>query len=222
MNHRILVLVVFALSFLNGCGEDNSTNPIDIKNGTVKIGTQVWMLKNLDVDHYRNGDSIPEVRDSLLWKNLTSGAWCYYNNDPANGAVYGKLYNWYAVNDPRGIAPSGWHVPSFQEWDILTKYLGGKAGCGAKLKEQGILHWNSPNEGSTNSSGFSALPGGKRINDWEEYYIFGSLGYFGSWWTSNDNGEERTYIRFLSYSDSLFFHNFGDLEDGYSVRCIKD
>ena len=113
------------------------------------------------MSHYRNGDSIPEVTDPNIFDTLTTGAWCNYNNDPANEAIYGKLYNWYSVNDPRGLAPQGWHVPADSEWTILTTFLGGSAIAGSALKDTSSL-WGSPNTGSTNSSGFSGLPGGYR------------------------------------------------------------
>ena len=99
---------------------------------TVKIGTQIWMTRNLDIDHYRNGDLIPEVTDQDEWVNLTSGAWCCYDNDPANSEIYGKLYNWFTVNDPRGLAPDGWHIPTDTEWKTLAGFLGGEAVAGKK------------------------------------------------------------------------------------------
>src|SRR5690242_1829855 len=118
-----LVAIIFVLIFIYGCKKGNSTT----SNGgggvpSVTIGNQVWMLKNLDVTTYRNGDPISQVTDSTQWVGLTTGAWCYYNNDPANNVVYGKLYNWYAVNDPRGIAPLGWHIPTDAEWTTLSTF----------------------------------------------------------------------------------------------------
>lgn len=127
---------------------------------TVLIGDQCWMMENLKVTHYRNGDPIPHVTDGVTWGNLTSGAYCNYNNDEGNVATYGRLYNWYAVDDSRNIAPAGWHVPSDAEWQTLVDYLGGDAVAGGKMKEAGTTHWASPNTGATNESGFTALPGG--------------------------------------------------------------
>src|ERR1035437_4904310 len=136
------------------------TPPVSIPS--VTICTQSWMLKNLDVSTYRNGDLIPEVTDGSAWSALTAGAWCWYNNDSAtNASTYGKLYNWYAVNDPRGLAPTGWHVPSDAEWTTLSTCLGGNAVAGGAMKETGTTHWTSPNTGATNSSGFTGLPGGR-------------------------------------------------------------
>jgi uncharacterized protein (TIGR02145 family) len=127
---------------------------------TVVIGTQQWTDKNLDVLTYRNGDLIPQVKDSTAWAALTTGAWCYFNNDPSGyGAIYGKIYNWYAVNDPRGLAPLGWHIATSDEFETLRNALGGSAVAGGKLKTAGTGRWISPNTGATNESGFSALPG---------------------------------------------------------------
>ena len=144
---------------------------------SVTICSQVWMLKNLDVSKYRNGDDIPQVTDATTWANLTTGAWCYYENNTANGTVYGKLYNWFAVNDPRGLAPSGWHIPSQAEWVTLQNCLGNDPG--GKVKETGTAHWNPPNTGATNSSGFTALPAGSRSNS---NGVFEGIGGGTTWW----------------------------------------
>jgi len=147
---------------------------------TVTIGTQVWMTKNLDVTTFRNGDPIPQAKTDAEWQRAGKNqqpAWSYYNNDPANGAKYGKLYNWYAVNDLRGLAPKGWHVPSDDEWTILHDYLGSDAG--AKMKSK--TGWNENGNG-TNSSGFSGLPGGGR-NDGGAVNGIGHVGY---WWSSSE------------------------------------
>ncbi|MEI6089274.1 MAG: FISUMP domain-containing protein [bacterium] len=185
----------------------------------VVIGTQTWMCKNLDVDHYRNGDEIPQVTDSIAWVNLTSGAWCYYNNDPALGAVYGKLYNWYAVNDSRGLAPDGWHVPSDEEWTTLSDYLGGESVAGGKLKEAGTTHWLSPNTGATNETGFSALPGGSRHYN---YGWFGNIGFGGDWWSSTEGITSHPWSRALNLAESGIYKEDNYQASGFSVRCIKD
>ena len=124
----------------------------------VIIGRQVWTSENLSVEHYRNGDVIPQVQDTDEWSKLTTGAWCYYDNNSENGNIYGKLYNWHAVNDPRGLAPEGWHIPSDAEWTDLTDYLGGAKVVGSEMKA--IELWEYQRKGTTNSSGFSAFPGG--------------------------------------------------------------
>jgi uncharacterized protein (TIGR02145 family) len=196
----------------------------------VKISNQVWMCKNLDVDHYRNGDIIPQVTDPTAWNNLTSGAWCYYNNDSAMGAIYGKLYNWYAVNDPRGLAPSGWQVPSDSVWKTLEMNLGMSqaeadktdwrgTNEGGKLKETGTLHWLSPNTGATNESDFTALPGGYR--NWDG--TFDTFKNRGCWWVSTGYDATRAWYRILDYTHTSIFSHWGaSKNDAHSVRCVKD
>jgi uncharacterized protein (TIGR02145 family) len=177
----------------------------------------------LNVDRYANGDLIPQVTDPTAWTALTTGAWCWYNNDSANGFIYGKLYNYYALVDPRGIAPSGYHVPSDAEWTILTDYLGGETGAGGPLKKvgEGFCTWNSPNTGATNTTGFTALPGGYR--DWFDGSFVSSHTY-GFFWSSTEVDFETTnaYLRFMSnvHADVIFalIHK----NEGLSVRLIKD
>jgi len=185
----------------------------------VKIGSQKWMNTNLAVSHYRNGEKIAQVKDSATWANLTTGAWCWYNNDPANDSGYGKLYNWYAVHDPRGLAPTGWHIPTGPEWDSLNAFL--STNVGGKLKDTGTIEggtglWYAPNRGATNKTGFTALPGGFR-------YFFGEFRYVGRigiWWNSSDPIAYDSY--FLSYKSVNLLGYISRKSDGYSVRCIKD
>jgi len=183
----------------------------------ITIGTQVWKTKNLNVDHYRNGDSIPQVTDPTAWANLKTGAWCYYNNDPNNGTIYGKLYNWYAVNDSRGLAPSGWHVPSDNEWTTLSSYLGGNNVAGGKLKEAGTSHWQSPNTDATNETGFSALPAGGLDNGNSTFWGIGSD---GRCWSSTDYPPSVTWVFNFEWAGTG--NAVSDKECGSSVRCIKD
>ena len=185
----------------------------------VTIGGQVWMQKNLNVCKYRNGDDIPQVQDRTEWYALTTGAWCYYANNTANGPVYGKLYNWYAVNDPRGLAPAGWHVPSDVEWTTLTTFLGGELFAGNKMKA--TTGWTlTSGITNTNSSGFTGLPGGYRFNDGEFYYV-GNNGY---WWSSLEAGTTDLWNRYLGYfyGDVGRGRNNSNKNSGYSVRCLKD
>lgn len=185
----------------------------------VQIGQQLWMDKNLEVETYRNGDVIPQVTDAKEWAALKTGAWCYHSNNKANGVIYGKLYNWYAVNDPRGLAPKGWHIPSKEEWTTITTFLGGIGVAGGKMKATGLSLWNSPNFGATNESGFSGLPGNTRYNN---IGTFGDLGSFGIWWTAiGENGGAWHY--YLNNTTEIFYRGWEtNLESGYSVRCIKD
>jgi uncharacterized protein (TIGR02145 family) len=204
---------------------NDSTMVTDIDGNTyptVKICDQTWMAKNLDVARYRNGDPIPQVTDHSQWLNLTTGAWCWYNNDSATyGSVYGRLYNWYAVNDPRGLAPEGWHIPSDGEWTTLTECLGGDSIAGGKMKEVGTSHWNSPNTGATNISGFSALPGGYvNINQFQ----FSGLGEDGEWWSSSEFSNTKAWYRFI-YNTTSNLNKGADWvmkTYGFSVRCVKD
>lgn len=185
----------------------------------IEIGTQKWMDKNLDVVTYRNGDVIPQVTDASEWYSLTTGAWCYYNNDPANGAIYGKLYNWYAVNDSRGLAPKGWHIPTIGEWDILSNFLGGDAVAGGKMKSTGIIRWNSPNTDATNESGFTGFPGGYRGSGGG----YGSLGNEGYWWSATMADGTTSLSRALNNHNGVLSRYWGsEVHSGFSVRCIRD
>jgi uncharacterized protein (TIGR02145 family) len=171
-----------------------------------------WMPANLNVTTYRNGDSIPQVTNPAQWAALTTGAWCYYNNDPANGLVYGKLYNWYAVNDPRGLAPLGWHIPTDAEW---TSFCSG-IGCGV-LKETGTAHWRNPNIGATNYNGFRALPGGIVNGGY-----FCCIGTSGIWWTSTPAASGNAWNRSLFYNGIDLNAGWCGKNLGLSVRCIKN
>ena len=198
---------------------------------TVTIGTQVWMAENLKVTHYRNGDAIPNETDGGTWAGLTTGAYCEYNNDVNNLAVYGRLYNWYAVADSRNIAPMGWHVPSDAEWKQLEMFLGmsqaeadaiggrgGAVNVGGKLKETGTTHWLSPNTGATNESGFSGLPGGYRSYD-GTYDGIGNDAYF---WSSTEGSSNYAWGRSLHYFYSGVARGSNYKQYGFSLRCVRD
>ena len=211
---------------------NTTTNSLEAKNSsgwvalsssfvalpTIVIGTQQWMEKNLDVLTYRNGDIIPQVTDPTAWAALTTGAWCYYNNDVANGAIYGKLYNWYAVNDARGLAPLGWHVPTDAEWTTLETTLGGESVAGGKMKTTGTTRWVAPNTDATNESGFAGLPGGNRINNGTFSYV----GFFGFWWSSTEDDTTSAWDRVLFYSNGLILRDGSSKKSGFSVRCLRD
>lgn len=181
------------------------------------IGTQIWAAKNLDVSTFRNGDQIPETKTNEEWKaagkNKTP-AWCYYENDPAFGKILGKLYNWYAVNDSRGLAPSGWHVPSDAEWTTLTNYLGGEIVAGTKMKNQSGWYKNG---NGTNESGFAGFPGGYR----KANGVFVVCGFYGYWGDSTEH-IIGVFVRGLSFNGGdVFRDNYGK-QCGLSYRCIKD
>lgn len=187
---------------------------------SVTICSQKWMDKNLDVTTYRNGDTIAYVTDPITWAALTTGGWCYYNNDPSTNATYGKLYNWYAVTDPRGLAPAGWHMPSDAEWATLETCLGGFSVAGGKMKVTGTTTWISPNAGATNTSGWAGLPGGTRRYD---DGTFTSIGNLGGWWSSTETASATgAWYRslFFNTSDVSRFSTFKRY--GFSVRCLRD
>ena len=198
---------------------------------TVVIGTQTWMKQNLKVANYRNGDPIPTGLTNAAWQVATTGAYAIYNDAPANESVYGKLYNWYAVADPRGLCPTGWHVPSDAEWITLEAsqgmlasdlYLTGGRGSaqnvGGKLKEIGLTLWASPNTGATNSSGFTGLPGGFRSPNG----TYNGIGYNGFWWSAKQYSSSDAFNHSLYYNNSFVGRGWFSKTYGCSVRCIKD
>ena len=193
--------------------------PVNFEMGKpVMIGTQTWNANNLNLDHFRNGDIIPEAKTAEEWiaaGNSERAAWCHYNIDRTNGEKYGKLYNWYAVNDKRGLAPAGWHVPSDEEWTILSTFLGGEDVAGKKMKS--TSGWNDNGNG-TNSSGFSGLPGGRRDDDGSFRYG-GSNGY---WWSASESNKTNAWYRPLSYNYSILVRPSYYKSYGFSVRCVKD
>lgn len=207
------VLILSISLLLSSCQKEPSYTS-DIPG--VKIANQTWTLKNLDVITYRNGDIIPHITEMSKWDSLTTGAWCYYKNDSSNNSSYGKLYNWYVVNDPRGLAPEGWHVPSKDEWTKLIAVLGGDSLAGGKMKA--LTLWNGPNVGATNESGFTGLPGGLR----ESFGSFYDLGVRGYWWFSKEHDAGTAVERNLSFDYADCYMYFYDKRNGMSVRCIKN
>jgi len=187
----------------------------------VQIGTQVWMAENLKTIKYSNGDSIPNVTDNSQWSNLTTGAYCNYSNTTNTDTIntYGRLYNWYAVDDSYDIAPAGWHVPTDTEWTTLTTYLGGTFVAGGKMKENCTTLWASPNTGATNESGFSGLPGGNR---WNSNGVFYHLGSYCNLWSATQYDATNAWVRSLSFDDSTVAYNYINKSYGVAVRCVKD
>ena len=216
----------FTIAFL--ILEISSNAQVTDKDGnvykTVKIGTQEWMAENLNVSHFRNGDPIPEVEDAGAWAQAGKDgkpAWCYYDSNPVNGRTYHKLYNWYAVNDPRGLAPYGWHVPGSEWSDLYNKYFSDNnyKMWGAKMKA--TYGWLNKGNG-TNESGFTALPGGTRYGD---SGAFGKIGRFGGWWGSSEDNNNHGYCRALYGNYDGFGSDSSNVNykgEGFSVRCVKD
>ena len=200
-------------------------NITDVENNTyktVQIGTQAWMAENLKTSKYSDGTTIPNITDNTQWKNNTTGAWAYYNNDATNNAKYGKLYNWYAVskttNGNKNVCPTGWHVPTDAEWTVLTDYLGGASVAGGKLKEVGTTNWDSPNTDATNTSLFTGLPGGFRNTNGN----YEDIGIFGSWWSSTEGNAGSAWFRSLIFNSGLASSYSTNKKYGFSVRCLRD
>jgi uncharacterized protein (TIGR02145 family) len=206
----ILSAVVMTTMMLSSCGEGASNE--------VTIGKQVWMSENLNVDKFRNGDPIPQAKSDAEWEEARENkqpAWCYYDNDPSNGTKYGKLYNWYAVNDPRGLAPNGYHIPTDAEWTKLTDYLGGRDLACRKMKSKS--GWDEHGNG-TNSSGFSGLPGGYGNYSGSFY----SIGKAGVWWSSTEDDASSAWSRILLYTNGSVDRSTHGKGKGLSVRCLRD
>jgi uncharacterized protein (TIGR02145 family) len=207
-----------------GCPTSNSKQ---VYYPAITIGNQVWMQNNLNTDRFRNGDLIPEAKSNEEWKRFgeeRKPAWCYYENDAAKGVVYGKLYNFYAVTDPRGLAPQGWHVPTFDEWSALVTQSGGDQRAGLALKANN--YWRVSGESTRNSGGFLAMAAGYRTYNGNFHYL-GELGNF--WCIRHATSTQRTVKEPCYYS--LTYNSFGIMRysvtgvllyNGYSVRCLKD
>lgn len=196
---------------------------------TITLGTQVWMVENLKTTRYRDGTPINNITDNTAWANATTDAYCDYDNNPANSAEYGRLFNLFAMKDVRQIAPAGWHVPNLGEWITLLNYLGGAGVAGGRMKEAGFAHWLSPNTGADNSSGFTALGGGGR-NVFSINGNFAGLQSRANLWSSSSsyNANSTTInIVFLNFNSSSYSMTFGGTglygaTFGCSIRCVKD
>jgi len=221
-------------STMHNCGAPNVHNP-NLNYGsmtdqegnvykTIVIGTQEWMAENLNTSIYRNGDAIATNLDDATWAATTSGAWAYYNNDASYACPYGKLYNWFTCVDPRGLCPTGWHVPSDAEWTVLTDFLGGQSLAGGKMKSAGTIGmdtglWSFPNIGATNSSGFSGIPSGWRFYMNGEYSnVSVNLELFSSTSYNNSNA----WILQFDYGLSSVNRYYNSKNGGLSVRCLRD
>jgi uncharacterized protein (TIGR02145 family) len=217
-NYHYRIIAVNSLGTTYGDDATFTTVPSTVDDvngntyGVITIGMQVWIAENLKTTKYNDGSIIPLVTDNIAWSNLTSSAYCWYNNDQTTfGSTYGALYNFRAAINSK-LCPSGWHVPTDDEWIILMEYLGGSTIAGGKLKETGTIHWASPNTGATNETGFTALPGGLRLHYNGE---FSSINQYGYWWLN-------IWAKVMSYENQLVLSNTLTSAAGCSVRCVKD
>lgn len=225
MKHKLFIVLLLSPLIFPSCKKNSDTQTIDADGNiypVVTIGKQTWMAKNLKTTHYQNGDEIPTGYDDTSATGNTFaniGLYTIYNSDPANDAIYGKLYNWYAAVDPRNICPLGWHVPTEDDWNTLTDNLGGTTVAGGNMKDTTL--WQSPNGGATNSSGFSGLPGGYR-SGLDGHFAQQTIGgYFLTHTTNNGfTGNALIFKLYYSYEHSNFI-NFKKGE-GASCRCVKD
>ena len=216
---KLLLLLITSLAFSTVTDIDGNVYE------TVIIGDQLWMAENLKVTHYRNGDEIPTGYSNDDWSNLFTGAYAVYDDDPSNAEIYGNLYSWYAIDLETGVCPEGWHVPTDDEWTILSDYLGGSDIAGGKLKEctEGSCpeseYWNSPNEGATNESGFTGLPGGCRGGGSGSYLYLGGSGFF---WSSTEYNSNLAWFWVLYYDTSVIYRDYDYKGYGSSVRWVMD
>lgn len=213
---KTLSFVGLILLFMISTVDAQTVSPKNYK--TVKIGQQEWMTENLNVSTFSNGEKITEAKTSAQWTKLCNEkkpAWCYYEFKPENGKKYGKLYNWFAISDKRGLAPEGWRISSFEDWEILAKFVGGRATAAKKLKNQ--TGWKQEGNGS-NNYGFNGLPGGS-VN---AYGMFGDIGFWGSWWCYDVPDAKLVKGIYLKHdTDEIEEYASYLKDDGLSVRCIK-
>ncbi|HEY5140417.1 MAG TPA: fibrobacter succinogenes major paralogous domain-containing protein, partial [Methylococcales bacterium] len=195
---------------------------------TVTIGTQTWMKENLKATKYNDGTAIPNITDNTAWAAATTGAYSDYGNTPANSAIYGRLYNWYVVdnnattkvasNGGKNVCPTSWHVSTDAEWTTLITYLGGGTVAGGKLKETGTTHWITPNTGATNESGFTGLAGGYHLGVGSSFFI----GNYGFWWSSTEYSSTNAWVWGMSFDNISVIVDNIDKRYGGSVRCVRD
>ena len=224
MNKILLGFIAIGLFTLVSCNIFKNNTITDFEGNsykTVKIGTQEWMAENLNVEHFINGDVIQEAKTDSEWQKAGKNeepAWCYYDNNSSNGEKYGKLYNFYAVTDPRSLAPNGWHVPTDAEWTLLTDHLSANGHSGKEgIALKATSGWNSGGNG-TDDYGFSGLPGGARYS----FGNFDGIGDYGYWWSSSQYSTGYVWDRKVNHNSGTVYRGYSSKEDGFSVRCLRD
>jgi len=214
----IITILIAVLSLItNSCGvKDKDGNTYK----TIKINNQVWLDGNLNVNTFRNGDTIPEAKTDQEWEQAGQEGkpvWCYSNDPGRDDANFGKLYNWFAVNDPRGLAPEGWRISTDEDWDQLITFLGGGEVAGSKLKH--TIGWTKNGNG-TNEFGFGGLPGGTRANNGS--FNESGAGTIGGWWSATEAYNQYAWVRYMTYIDGRVYIDYYYKGFGFSVRCVKD
>ena len=236
---RFLLTLFFVHLFLVGCSKKKTLTPTipeisstiafnpNLTYGTVKdvdgnsyktivINGKEWMAENLKVTKYNDSTAIPFVSDSIAWADVTTPGYCMYQNKIENKDLYGLLYNYYVINS-KNVCPTGWHVPSDQEWADLTTYLGGAMTAGGQMKETGDGHWIGMNTLSSNASGFTALPGG--VRDYDGVMV--GQRFMEYWWSATEQSADFTYVRYL-HNDAHCERSYILKNYGVSIRCIKN
>lgn len=214
--------VIFLFLLINSIGFGQvpffiSKPTSEIDTNKITINTQIFAIHNLHVTKYNDGIDIPLVTDATAWAALTTPAYCWYNNDISYKWIYGALYNWYAINTGK-LCPAGWHIPTYDEREILTTYLGGVSVSGGKMKETGTSHWASPNTGASNTSGFTDYGGGYRLED-GTFTDLKNYSYLGN---SNEYNSTDFYIFGNDYLGTETMNMTGNKKAGVSIRCVKD
>jgi uncharacterized protein (TIGR02145 family) len=220
---NILISLICTILVIS-CSKNNTTEqiPTVTQLPSIKICNQTWTSQNLSVNKYQNGETIPEVKDPVAWNKLTTGAWCWYNFDSTQFSKYGRLYNWFAVNDSRKLAPQGWHIPTISEWSQLFVCLGGEPYAGGKMKVSGTSNWAAPNTAADNSSGFNGLPGGHLAIDGVFYGNYMGLGFLGYWWASDQDNTVNAPGILLRNDEGKVTIGKYEKRNGYSVRFVRD
>ena len=219
---KALAALTVLATIISGCGDDEPKPPslTDIDGNvyeTVAIGNQVWMAENLQVAKYNDGSPIPYVTNDDDVSILTTGAYTWYDKNPANRFTYGALYNWHSVSSGN-LCPIGWHVPSDAEWTTLINFLGGEDIAGGKLKDIGTSHWSAPNQDATNDSGFTALPAGYLFDNGN----YNSLGNITHWWSSTESGGDSAWDRYVYFQNGNAIKGDYSKQVFFSCRCLKD
>ncbi len=236
---QLLSIAVLLFAFATACdktddpgGDTPSAGTVKDADGnkynTVKIGNQVWMVENLKTTKYNDGTPIPNETDNNVWSNLSTGAYCNYDNLESTAEINGRLYNWYAVNTGK-LAPAGWHVPTDGDWTILENFVAASTGTSGNVAKAlaSKINWAASTEVGAigndltinNSSGFTALPGGFRGSRSGTFLV---IGLYGNWWSSTENDEGGAYYRHLTYNFEDLFRGYNNKENGFSVRLVRD